>query len=123
MCFSRVSLSRMSTNPFVIAATLVVLKIDGAPVVCKTDEVGEIFMSCGSIGSSYWGLPGLTNAIFRVCDPGIIVDHLFHMIKKNLYLSSQVKPESEDGTLPWPEQDFVRTGLLGFLGPVRRHHI
>ena len=62
--------------------------------MCKTDEVGEICMSSNSVGSSYWGLPGLTNTTFRI------------------------KAEHEDGTLAWPEQEFVRTGLLGFLGPV-----
>jgi hypothetical protein len=63
-------------------------------VVCKTDEVGEICMNSGAIGSAYWGLPGLTNTTFKV------------------------KPLPEEGsTTPW-ETDFVRTGLLGFLGPV-----
>ena len=74
-----------------------VLKVDvtGAPTVCKTDEVGEICMASGSVGSNFWGLPGLTAATFKV------------------------KAEHEDGSTPWPENDFVRTGLLGFLGPVR----
>ncbi len=75
------------------AASLVVLKVDGVGL-CKTDEVGEICMSAGSSGGTYWGLPGLTNATYRV------------------------KPENDDETVPWPDQDFVRTGLLGFLGPV-----
>ena len=76
------------------SATLVVLRIDGAPVVCKTDEVGEICMNSGAIGSAYWGLPGLTNTTFKV------------------------RPLPEDGSIsPW-ETEFVRTGLLGFLGPV-----
>lgn len=80
---------------FYFLATLVVLKLDGTPVLCKTDEVGEVCMSSGSVGSSFWGLPGLTNATFKV------------------------KPEKEeDGTQPWPDLEFVRTGLLGFLGPV-----
>jgi hypothetical protein len=35
---------------------LVVLRIDGAPVVCKTDEVGEICINSGAVGSAYWGL-------------------------------------------------------------------
>ncbi|XP_040564455.1 disco-interacting protein 2 homolog A isoform X2 [Lepeophtheirus salmonis] len=74
-------------------ATLVVLKIDGQPQVCKTDEVGEICMSSTSVATSYWGLPGLTNSTYRV------------------------RPENEDGSYCYGEAAFVRTGLLGFLGP------
>merc|ERR1719458_2231999 len=50
-------------------------------------------MSASSVGASFWGLPGLTNATFRA------------------------KPENDDESVPWPDQEFVRTGLLGFLGP------
>ncbi len=79
---------------FYILASLVVLKIDGPPTVCRTDEVGEICMSSNATGSAYWGLPGLTNTTFRV------------------------KPLVDEGsTLTW-DTEFVRTGLLGFLGPV-----
>ena len=82
-------------NKVVISATLVVLRIEGSPVVCKTDEVGEICMNSSAVGSAYWGLPGLTNTSFKV------------------------RPLPEEGsTTPW-ESEFVRTGLLGFLGPVR----
>ena len=80
---------------FVLAATLVVLRIDGPPVVCKTDEVGEICMNSGAVGSAYWGLPGLTNTSFKV----------------------RPLPDEGSETPPW-ELEFVRTGLLGFLGPV-----
>ena len=62
--------------------------------LCKTDEVGEICMRASSVGSSFWGLPGLTNATFRA------------------------KPENDDESVAFPDQEFVRTGLLGFLGPV-----
>ena len=75
------------------AASLVVLKVEGMGL-CKTDEVGEICMRASSVGSSFWGLPGLTNATFRA------------------------KPENDDESVAWPDQEFVRTGLLGFLGPV-----
>lgn len=79
---------------FELLASLVVLKIDGPPLVCRTDEVGEICMSSNATGSSYWGLPGLTNTTFRV------------------------KPLVDEGSsLTW-DTEFVRTGLLGFLGPV-----
>ncbi len=42
-----------------------VLKVDGPPYVCKTDEVGEICACASAAGASYWGLGGLTNATFR----------------------------------------------------------
>ena len=78
---------------FLFAASLVVLKVEGMGL-CKTDEVGEICMRASSVGSSFWGLPGLTNATFRA------------------------KPENDDESVAFPDQEFVRTGLLGFLGPV-----
>lgn len=43
-----------------------VVKMDGPPYLCRTDEVGEICISSPGVGSSYWGLQGLTNAIFKV---------------------------------------------------------
>lgn len=75
--------------PGTIAA---VVKLNGAPHLCKTDEVGEICLSTSSAGSCYWGLKGLTNNIFRM------------------------QPLNSDGR-PFSEQTFVRTGLLGFMGP------
>merc|ERR550539_1600913 len=66
---------------------------EGSPIVCKTDEVGEIAVSSPAAASSFWGLPGLTVTTFKV------------------------RPETEEGR-PLPgEAEFVRTGLLGFLGP------
>jgi acyl-CoA synthetase (AMP-forming)/AMP-acid ligase II len=94
---SLTSLTLQDCGQVLPGASLVVLKVDGVGL-CKTDEVGEISMSSSAIGSTFWGLPGLTNATFKV------------------------KPENEDESVPWPEQDFVRTGLLGFLGPVRNHY-
>lgn len=69
-----------------------VVKFNGAPHLCKTDEVGEICLSTTSAGSSYLGLKGLTNSIFRM------------------------QPLNSDGR-PFSEQTFVRTGLIGFMGP------
>ena len=71
----------------------VVVKTDGAPYLCKTDEVGEICISSGYTGAGYWGLQGMTNSTFKV---------------------QALMPEGN----PISEQPFVRTGLLGFLGPV-----
>uniref|UniRef100_T1J2G4 DMAP1-binding domain-containing protein n=1 Tax=Strigamia maritima TaxID=126957 RepID=T1J2G4_STRMM len=77
---------------FFWVAVIVVVKIDGSPCLCKTDEVGEICVSSGAMGSQYWGLQGMTNHTFKVqpihSDGRTIGDHMF-----------------------------VRSGLLGFLGP------
>lgn len=91
---SLTSLTLQDCGQVLPGASLTVVHIEGAPTLCKTDEVGEICMSTTAAGTSYWGLPGLTNSTFRV------------------------KPENDDGTIPWPEHDYIRTGLLGFLGPV-----
>lgn len=79
-------------------AVAAVVKINGAPYLCKTDEVGEICLSTASAGSSYWGLTGLTNQMFKC------------------------QPLNEDGTVfskhqHSPGTGFIRTGLLGFMGP------
>ena len=50
-------------------------------------------MKATATGSSYWGLPGLTNTSFKVA------------------------PEEEPGNGEAAIGDYVRTGLLGFLGP------
>ncbi|XP_077861630.1 disco-interacting protein 2 homolog C-like, partial [Saccoglossus kowalevskii] len=71
---------------------MVVVKTDGPPILCKTDEVGELCVHSGAIGSSYWGLPGVSNHVFKV------------------------QPLSTEGRSVG-ENSFVRTGLLGFLGP------
>jgi hypothetical protein len=68
--------------------------MDGATYLCKTDEVGEICVSSAATGSQYWGLRGLTNSTFRV------------------------QPLGNDGKMIG-EAEYTRSGLLGFLGPVR----
>jgi hypothetical protein len=72
---------------------IVVVKMEGQPFLCKTDEVGEICVSSGATGSQYWGLAGLTNSSFRVVP---------------------LHPDSR----PLGDSEFTRSGLLGFLGPV-----
>lgn len=69
-----------------------VAKINDTTQLCKTDEVGEILIGSSGVGSCYWGLQGLTNTIFR----------------------EQLK---QDGAPIYDNQTFVRTGLLGFIGP------
>ncbi|CAF1064496.1 unnamed protein product, partial [Didymodactylos carnosus] len=69
-----------------------IVKIDGPTSLCQTDEIGEIAISSKATPSSYWSLPGLSQNVFKVCPLG-----------------------SDDR--PIGTQEFVRSGLLGFLGP------
>lgn len=62
------------------------------PTLCHTDEIGEICISSKSTADRYYGLQGLTQNIFKII------------------------PHGSDG-LPLGNQEFVRSGLLGFLGP------
>ena len=47
-------------------AVMVVVKIDGSPYLCKTDEVGELCVCSAYTGVSYWGLHGITANTFQV---------------------------------------------------------
>jgi hypothetical protein len=40
---------------------MIVIKVDGLPYLCKTDEVGELCVCAGYTGSNYWGLQGVTS--------------------------------------------------------------
>jgi acyl-CoA synthetase (AMP-forming)/AMP-acid ligase II len=62
------------------------------PVLCQTDEVGEICISAKSTASCYYGLTGLSTNIFKVI------------------------PHGSD-SLAIGNNEYVRSGLLGFLGP------
>ena len=53
-----------------LAARIAVVKLDGSPFLCKSDEVGELCISSGTMGSAYWGLAGKTNHTFKVCEGG-----------------------------------------------------
>ena len=91
---SLTSLTLQDCGQVLPGATLIVIRVETTqPQICKTDEVGEICMASGSAGSSYWGLPGLTNTTFKI------------------------RVTEETPSSPALDQDFVRTGLLGFLGP------
>ncbi|KPJ00578.1 Disco-interacting protein 2 [Papilio xuthus] len=89
---SLTSLTLQDCGQVMPSCVIVVVKIEGPTYLCKTDEVGEICVLCGATGSGYWGLPGLTNTVFRV------------------------RPLDADGE-PIGEEHYVRSGLLGFLGP------
>ena len=45
---------------------MVVVKVDGLPYLCKTDEVGELCVCSGYTGVGYWGLDGITVNTFQV---------------------------------------------------------
>lgn len=47
-------------------AVVCVVKVEGIPYLCQTDEVGEICVSSASTGVAYFGLPGMTKNIFEV---------------------------------------------------------
>uniref|UniRef100_A0A8C2DP54 Disco-interacting protein 2 homolog Cb n=1 Tax=Cyprinus carpio TaxID=7962 RepID=A0A8C2DP54_CYPCA len=73
-------------------AMVCVVKLESVPQLCKTDEIGEICVSSVATGTSYYGLTGMSKNTFEVCpvacDSGLVSDCVF-----------------------------VRSGLLGFVGP------
>uniref|UniRef100_A0AAQ5ZSY2 DMAP1-binding domain-containing protein n=1 Tax=Amphiprion ocellaris TaxID=80972 RepID=A0AAQ5ZSY2_AMPOC len=73
-------------------ALMCIVKPDGPPQLCKTDEIGEIIINSRAGGNMYYGLPGLTKNTFEVI------------------------PVNANG-VPIGEIPFVRSGLLGFVGP------
>jgi len=73
-------------------ACAVVVKVNDSTQLCKTDEIGEILLCSPSVASCYWGLQGLTESVF------------------------QLRPKQDDSHL-YDNQMFVKTGLLGFIGP------
>ena len=62
------------------------------PILCQTDEVGEICISAKSTANCYFGLHGLSSNIFKIIPYG-------------------------SDNLPIGNNEYVRSGLLGFLGP------
>ncbi|XP_049952324.1 disco-interacting protein 2 isoform X2 [Schistocerca serialis cubense] len=89
---SLTSLTLQDCGQVMPGSVIVVVKMDGPSYLCKTDEVGEICVNSSATGSQYWGLQGLTNSTFRV------------------------QPLHSDSK-PIGEAEYVRSGLLGFLGP------
>ncbi|CAB1336770.1 unnamed protein product, partial [Coregonus sp. 'balchen'] len=73
-------------------ALMCIVKPDGPPQLCKTDEIGEIVLNSRAGGTMYYGLPGVTKNTFEVI------------------------PVNQAGA-PIGEILFTRTGLLGFVGP------
>ena len=62
---------------FLLLVKIVVVKPDGPPKLCKTDEVGELCVASGTVGSAYFGLVGKTNHTFKV---GNVSIHNFTMM-------------------------------------------
>uniref|UniRef100_A0A8C7HNY8 Disco-interacting protein 2 homolog Bb n=1 Tax=Oncorhynchus kisutch TaxID=8019 RepID=A0A8C7HNY8_ONCKI len=73
-------------------ALMCIVKPEGPPQLCKTDEIGEIVVNSRAGGNMYYGLPGVTKNTFEVI------------------------PVNTLGA-PIGEIPFVRSGLLGFVGP------
>ena len=75
------------------------VKSEGEPFLCRTDEIGEILLSNKpnkiDSDSCYFGLTGLTEKIFKAHP----VDESSHGRVESAY--------------------YTRTGLLGYLNPVR----
>ncbi|XP_045114739.1 disco-interacting protein 2 homolog C-like isoform X4 [Portunus trituberculatus] len=90
---SLTSLTLQDCGQVLPGAMIIVVKLEGQPLVCRTDEVGEICVAGAAMGDQYWGLQGMTNTTFRV------------------------QPLLPDNTPISDSSSFVRTGLLGFLGP------
>ncbi|XP_035894244.1 disco-interacting protein 2 isoform X8 [Anopheles stephensi] len=99
---SLTSLTLQDCGQVMPSATMVVVSADGSPVLCKTDQVGEICVTSGSSGTAYYGLEGMTNSTFKV----------------QPLLEAPVTKDGE--TIPGKpigDETYVRSGLLGFLGP------
>lgn len=78
--------------PGTVVCVVKVNSSNNNPTLCHTDEAGEICISSKSTANGYYGLQGLTNTVFKV------------------------SPHGSDN-LPIGNREFVRSGLIGFLGP------
>ncbi|KAB0398980.1 hypothetical protein E2I00_013218, partial [Balaenoptera physalus] len=87
-----VLLVRALEGCFLSLANVCVVKVEGIPYLCKTDEVGEICVNSSATATAYYGLLGITKNIFETV------------------------PVTAGGA-PISDRPFTRTGLLGFIGP------
>uniref|UniRef100_A0A672NV86 Disco-interacting protein 2 homolog C-like n=1 Tax=Sinocyclocheilus grahami TaxID=75366 RepID=A0A672NV86_SINGR len=55
-------------------AMVCVVKLEGVPQLCKTDEIGEICVSSVATGTSYYGLTGMSKNTFEV---GLVSDCVY----------------------------------------------
>ena len=56
---------------YIVTARIAVVKPTGNPIICKTDEVGELVIQSPATGSAYWGLSGKTTTTFKVVGEGL----------------------------------------------------
>jgi len=77
----------------VSVGTMVVVKLDGPALLCKTDEVGELCLSSNFTGTGYWGLPGVSSASFKVCTH-ITPTHPPLRLSQHLLLNGTSREES-----------------------------
>ncbi|XP_052871947.1 disco-interacting protein 2 [Anopheles cruzii] len=99
---SLTSLTLQDCGQVMPSATMVVVNAEGPPVLCKTDQVGEICVTSGSSGTAYYGLEGMTNSTFKV---------------QPLADAPVMKDGETIPAKPINDEMYVRSGLLGFLGP------
>jgi acyl-CoA synthetase (AMP-forming)/AMP-acid ligase II len=88
---SLTSLTLQDVGQVLPGSLVSVLKLNGN-ALCQTDEIGEICVSAKSTAGCYYGLHGLTSSVFKVLPMG-----------------------AEGRSIG--NHEFVRSGLLGFLGP------
>uniref|UniRef100_A0A1I8B4H9 AMP-dependent synthetase/ligase domain-containing protein n=1 Tax=Meloidogyne hapla TaxID=6305 RepID=A0A1I8B4H9_MELHA len=86
------SLALQDTGQVIPGGMAVVVKLNGPPRLCRSDEIGEICLHSTSTSNGFYGLKGLSQRIFSVLPLGI--------------------DDKPIGPLR-----YVRSGLIGFLGP------
>uniref|UniRef100_A0A915MRI9 AMP-dependent synthetase/ligase domain-containing protein n=1 Tax=Meloidogyne javanica TaxID=6303 RepID=A0A915MRI9_MELJA len=86
------SLAIQDTGQVIPGGMAVVVKLNGPPSLCRSDEIGEICLHSTSTSNGFYGLKGLSSKIFDVLPLGI--------------------DDKPIGPLR-----YVRSGLIGFLGP------
>ncbi|XP_055310047.1 disco-interacting protein 2 isoform X2 [Sitodiplosis mosellana] len=101
---SLTSLTLQDCGQVMPGTNMVVVRSEGPSVLCKTDQVGEICVTSGATGNTYFGLDGMTNSTFKV-QPSIEEPDA-----KSENSTIATKPIGDD-------KNYVRSGLLGFLGP------
>ena len=62
---SMTSLTLQDVGTVMPGARIAVVRIGNVPVICKTDEIGEICVQGTATGCAYWGLQGKTAYTFR----------------------------------------------------------
>uniref|UniRef100_A0A8C2RES3 DMAP1-binding domain-containing protein n=1 Tax=Capra hircus TaxID=9925 RepID=A0A8C2RES3_CAPHI len=88
----KLSVLTVQDGCFLSSANVCVVKVEGTPHLCKTDEVGEICVDSSATATAYYGLLGITKNVFETV------------------------PVTAGGA-PVSDRPFTRTGLLGFIGP------